>query len=152
MDFNLSVLARSTITLRTVIKFYFQWLILILIHIMLFFYLPISGNLKYNQMKYCDEDKYWKELDYRCNDLNKNSSIKIFYLLSCIYFFVSALQVKHGLPEVMTSYFMMNNFHYMYKYIFLIFYYIPFVFELRCFIDWTYTKTSLDVYQWIKLN
>jgi hypothetical protein len=76
----------------------------------------------------------------------------IFYMLTCIYFFVSALQVKHGLPEVMTSYFMMNNYHYMYKYVFLCYYYIPFIFELRCFIDWTYTKTSLDVYQWIKLN
>ena len=48
VDFNISVLARSTITLRTVVKFYFQWLILVLIHVMLFFYLPISGNLKYN--------------------------------------------------------------------------------------------------------
>ena len=113
---------------------------------MLFFYLPISGNMKYHQTKYCDEELYYTAKDYMCNDLNKNSSIKIFYFLSCLYFFTSALQVKHGLPEVMTSYFMMNKFHYMYKYVFLIFYYIPFIFELRCFIDWTYTKTSLDVY------
>lgn len=46
---------------------------------------------------------------------------------------------------------MMGRFHWLNKYIFLVFYYIPFVFELRTFIDWTYTKTSLDVYQWIKL-
>ena len=47
---------------------------------------------------------------------------------------------------------MMNRFHYINKYIFLGYYNIPFIFELRCFIDWTYTQTSLDVYQWIKLN
>ena len=52
----------------------------------------------------------------------------------------------------MRSYFMMNRFHYINKYIFLGYYNIPFIFELRCFIDWTYTQTSLDVYQWIKLN
>ena len=28
---------------------------------------------------------------------------------------------------------------------------IPFIFELRSIIDWTFTKTALDVFQWIKL-
>ena len=149
---NINSLARNTITLRTVFKFYFQWLSLILIHFLLFFYLPMSGNLKYNYEMFCDEELYRTKADYKCNNLNKNISIRIFYLLSCLYFLVSSLQVKHGLPEVMTSYFLMNKFHYMYKYIFIVFYYIPFIFELRCFIDWTYTKTSLDVFQWIKLN
>lgn len=28
---------------------------------------------------------------------------------------------------------------------------IPFIFELRTLIDWTFTSTSLDAFQWIKL-
>jgi hypothetical protein len=46
---------------------------------------------------------------------------------------------------------MMGKFHWFPKFLFLGFYYIPFLFELRTIIDWTFTKTSLDVYQWIKL-
>lgn len=88
---NLAVLARSTIKLRTVMKFYFQWLTLFMLHILLFFYLPISGNQKYNQMTYCDPKYYYSQPEYKCNDLNKNKSIALFYMISCVYFFISAL-------------------------------------------------------------
>ena len=56
------------------------------------------------------------------------------------------------MPEVMSSYFMMGRFHWSNKYVFNTFMIIPFLFELRIFIDWTFTKTALDVYQWIKLS
>lgn len=46
---------------------------------------------------------------------------------------------------------MMNRPHYLAKYLFLGYYNIPFLFEMRAIIDWTFAKTSLDVYQWIKL-
>lgn len=89
--------------------------------------------------------------DYKCNDLNQNIYNAFFYVLSSLYFYISAIQIKYGLPEVLTSYFMMGKFHWLPKYLFLGFYYIPFLFELRTIIDWTFTKTSLDVYQWVKL-
>jgi hypothetical protein len=133
-------------TLRNVMKFYFQWIVLILVHFVLFFYLPITGNIKLNQQSYCDENKYGNVPDYKCNDLNKNKTLLVFYILSCAYFFISALQVKHGFPEVMSSYFMMWRFHWSNKYVFNTFMVIPFLFELRIFIDWTFTKTALDVY------
>ena len=47
---------------------------------------------------------------------------------------------------------MLNRYHWLNKYIFLGFYNIPFIFELRTIIDWTYAKSALDVYQWIKLS
>lgn len=62
-----------------------------MLHILLFFYLPISGNKKYNQMSYCDPKYYYSQPGYKCNDLNKNKSIALFYVISCIYFFISAL-------------------------------------------------------------
>ena len=72
-------------------------------------------------------------------------------MLCCLYFWVSALQMRRGLPEVMQVNFMMNRYHWFNKGVFKVFMNIPFLFELRVFIDWTYTKTSLDVFQWIKL-
>lgn len=152
------LLARSKISLRTVQKFYFQWILLLGGHAMLFFYLPMQGNDKLHGTSYCDPSKLAENdasssnLQYQCNDLNQNKSIAIFYILCCFYFYVSAVQVKHGLPEVLTSYFMLSRYHWLNKYIFLGFYNIPFIFELRTIIDWTYTKSSLDVYQWIKLS
>jgi hypothetical protein len=54
--FNIDeLLARSKISLRGVLKFYFQWVFLIFIHISLFFFLPILGNRKYNGVGYCDK-------------------------------------------------------------------------------------------------
>jgi hypothetical protein len=152
------LLARSKISLRTVQKFYFQWLLLLAGHAVLFFYLPMQGNDKLHGTSYCDpsrlpaNDASSSSLQYQCNDLNQNSSLAIFYILCCLYFYASAIQVKHGLPEVLTSYFMLNRYHWLNKWIFTGFYNIPFIFELRTIIDWTYTKSALDVFQWIKLS
>lgn len=47
---------------------------------------------------------------------------------------------------MMQIYFMMGRYHWLNKAVFITFMQIPFIFELRVFIDWTYTKTSLDVF------
>ena len=118
-------------------------------HLALFFYLPMSGNMKLHRESYCN----WRKVgpDYVCNDLNANKYLWLFYSLCCLYFFISGVQIRHGLPEVLTSYFMIDRHHYIAKYIFLGFYNIPFIYEMRAIIDWTFARTSLDVYQWIKL-
>ena len=46
---------------------------------------------------------------------------------------------------------MMGSYSLVNKAVFNVFMQIPFILELRVFIDWTYTKTSLDVFQWVKL-
>lgn len=38
------------------------------------------------------------------------------------------------------------------KYLFYIYRYVPFLFELKNFLDWTITTTSLSLFQWIKLE
>lgn len=86
-----------------------------------------------------------------CNNLNDNPTIIILYIIYCFYFYLSALQIKKGLPELMQTYFMMGNYGSLNRSIFNVFMNIPFLFELRIFIDWTVTKTALDVFQWIKL-
>ena len=141
------LLAKTDINFKSVMKLYFQWIVLIFFHVLLFFYLPIHGNFKTSNQGYCDLSFE----DQACNNFNLNNSLITFYLLCCGYFWISALQVKQGLPEVMQNYFMMGKYHWFNKLIFTVFMNIPFIFELRIFIDWTYTKTSLDVFQWIKL-
>lgn len=118
---------------------------MIFMHGLLFFYLPISGNLKTTNLTYCDHE-ITQSTDSGCNDFKSNWYMICFYMLSCQYFWLSALQIKYGLPEVMHTFFMMGQYNSVNKLIFNVFMQIPFIFELRVFIDWTYTKTSLDVF------
>jgi hypothetical protein len=143
-----SMLAKTKIDFKSVQKLYFQWLILIFFHALLFFFLPMHGNKKILNDNFCDP---LSTDSPGCNSFDRNSWIIIFYMLCCIYFWVSALQIRQGLPEVMQVYFMMDKYHWFNKGVFKGFMQIPFLFELRVFIDWTYTKTALDVFQWIKL-
>lgn len=45
----------------------------------------------------------------------------------------------------------MGNYSSVSSTLFTVWYYIPFLFELRTIIDWTFTKTALSVFQAIKL-
>ena len=130
------LLAKTDIGFKSVMKLYFQWLVLIFFHGLLVFYLPIHGNLRYNNQGYCDLDTSGNPVAGEvCNSLNRNNALIAFYLLCCLYFWISALQVKHGLPEVMQIYFMMGKYHWFNKGVFNVFMQIPFIFELRVFID-----------------
>jgi len=121
-------------------------------HIILFFYLPSHGTYKLSGDEYCIIGPNGELVaEEGCNAFSENRSLIIFYLLCCVYFWISAIQVREGLPEVMQIYFMMSKYNWFNKAIFNFFMQIPFIFELRVFIDWTYTQTSLDVFQWIKL-
>jgi hypothetical protein len=146
------LLAKTAINFKSVMKLYFQWLVLLFFHGLLFFFLPVHGNFKYNNQGYCDLDESGRvPAGEVCNNFNLNASLISFYLMCCLYFWTSALQVRRGLPEVMHIYFMMGKYHWFNKAVFNVFMQIPFIFELRVFIDWTFTKTSLDVFQWMKL-
>lgn len=74
-----------------------------------------------------------------------------FYLLFCVYFYFVAAQIKYGLPELKKGGFMLGRFDPVSKLTYYSWYYTPFLFELRTIIDWTFTSTSLDVFQSISL-
>lgn len=86
-----------------------------------------------------------------CNVFNQNGAIIVLYMFFCIYFGLSAAQIKYGMPEIRKGSFMMDRFDPISGYTFRGFLAIPFIFELRSIIDWTFTSTALDVFQWIKL-
>ena len=68
-----------------------------------------------------------------------------------MYFYLSAYQIKVGLPEIRKGSFIVDQFNVYGSTIYRAYLAIPFIFELRSIIDWTFTKTALDVFQWIKL-
>ena len=47
---------------------------------------------------------------------------------------------------------MMNDYGYVNTYAFKGFMAVPFLFELKTFADWTFTRTALDVFQWFILS
>jgi hypothetical protein len=142
--------ARTHITFRSVLKFYFQWLLLLLMHLIALFWLPIVGNqnLHKSRISYCDPTKKEDKTDSEeyCNNFNENRYLIGLYIFYCIYFYISALQIKAGIPEVMHQAFMMSGYSSLNRNVFGIFMQVPFLFEMRIFIDWTFTRTNLDVF------
>ena len=60
--------------------------------------------------------------------------------------------MRVGLPEIRKGSFLVNNFNSVASVVYRGYLAIPFIFELRSIIDWTFTTTALDVFQWIKLS
>lgn len=86
------------------------------------------------------------ENQHYCNRVNTNPSLVVFYLIFCVYLTVQAIQIREGLPELKKGGFMIGSYGTVSKTIFYVWYYIPFLFELRTIIDWTFNKTALDVF------
>lgn len=144
-------MTHSRIGFQSVSKFYFVWVYLCIIHYLIFFYLPQIGNTKINQASGSGTMDYCTLNQEKCNNLNYNNYLIFFYLLCCLYLYYSAMMIKEGQPEVMQTYYPMNSFNNSNRYQYNTYMAIPFLFELRVFIDWSVTRTSLDVFQWIKL-
>ena len=97
-----------------------------------------------NQVKVCYGHPY-------CNPFTQNGYLIVFYLFFCVYFALSAVQIRTGLPELKKGGLFVDHYDALHKTVYYVWYYIPFLFELRTIIDWTFTKTSLDVFQSIEL-
>lgn len=114
---------------------------MIFIHIFVFWYFPITGNVKLQNHAYCD-----KKSIIGCNEFGGNWALVIFYILYVSYFWTSALQIRYGLPEMKKGNFMMNDYGRINTFAFKGFMAVPFLFELKTFADWTFTTTALDVF------
>lgn len=114
-----------------------MWCVLIIVHLFTFFWLT-------NVRSVCQSVKY-------CNTFWENEYLIWFYLLFCVYFSLCAGQIKYGLPEMKKGGFMLGSYDPASKATYQTWYYTPFLFELRTIIDWTFTSTSLDVFQSISL-
>lgn len=139
-----------------VAKYYFHLVQMVFVHILVFFYLPYRGNYNLHTEIYCDprEDPKLPGVKlYTCNTFTSNTALIIFYMLYVWQFFLAAMQIRYGYPEIRKSNFLMSgNYEGLIKGGDWLFIYtmIPFVMEIKVLLDWTFSKTSLDIYQWFK--
>jgi len=85
-----------------------------------------------------------------------NTCLRILYLLKCLYFGFSAVQIRDQYPMYTQGEYLTRvdgkeptDLQY---YLYNIYRGSPFLFELRVLLDWACCRTALDFYQWFKLE
>ena len=145
-NYNIIYIQRETFNNPLFAKYIIHMIIVIFGHIFIFFYLPMYGNYKINNLVYCSEEA--KE----CNDFIQNPSLPIFYLIYLVYFFTSGLQVKYGFYDMKKKSVLKRKSNSLYGGIYAGYKNIPFLYEIKLGIDWTFTSTCLDLFQWNKFE
>ena len=88
-----------------------------------------------------------KEKDYGCKNFQKNTYLQIFYALLCVYFVLSSLQIRYGFPIFKKPSSVMQYDDSVVAVLLANAYYsIPFAIEIRCLLDFTFSKTALDIF------
>lgn len=83
-------------------------------------------------------------------EFGQRQSLRFFYFLKCIYFFVSGLQIRSGFPLYTTGQWLLRNFSLKGLIAFHIYYNIPFLWLTRTLLDWAVLPTSLEIIQYFK--
>ncbi|XP_060788684.1 piezo-type mechanosensitive ion channel component 2 [Neoarius graeffei] len=83
---------------------------------------------------------------------NKNHVAQLWYFVKCIYFGLSAYQIKCGYPNRVLGNFLTKNYNYLNLFLFQGFRMVPFLTELRAVMDWVWTDTTLSLSSWICLE
>ncbi|CAI9737891.1 Hypothetical predicted protein [Octopus vulgaris] len=111
-------------------KFIFQVALVIIVHIWLFFILPAITNRMFI----------------------KNIPAMLWYFVKCIYFALSAHQIRSGYPTRILGNFLTKNYSYLNLFLFKGFLVIPFLLELRALMDWMWTDTTLALGSWLQME
>ncbi|KAM9855188.1 piezo-type mechanosensitive ion channel component 2 [Aulostomus maculatus] len=80
---------------------------------------------------------------------NRNFVAQLWYFVKCIYFGLSAYQIKCGYPNRILGNFLTKNYNYLNLFLFQGFRLVPFLTELRAVMDWVWTDTTLSLSNWI---
>uniref|UniRef100_A0A087XPM9 Uncharacterized protein n=1 Tax=Poecilia formosa TaxID=48698 RepID=A0A087XPM9_POEFO len=80
---------------------------------------------------------------------NSNPIAQLWYFVKCIYFGLSAYQIKCGYPNRILGNFLTKNYNYLNLFLFQGFRMVPFLTELRAVMDWVWTDTTLSLSSWI---
>ena len=116
----------------------------IVCHIFVFIYFPMKGNFNLLNTIYCIKGE-------ECNDFRSNAYTIIFYLLYLIYLYLSSLQIRLGYFDIKRKSLFKNNTTFTNTFS-KVFNAIPFLPNIRNTVDWTFTSTCLDLFQWNKFE
>ena len=128
-------------------KYILHIFIVLFAHGFIFFYSPMKGNYNMNRQIYCTKDEY-----ENCNDFNNNLSLLGFYIIYIGYFIFSGVQVKFGFYDMKRKSMLKSGSSSINGTINTIYKSIPFLYEIKLAIDWTFTSTCLDLFQWNKFE
>lgn len=136
--------SRTKITSQQKTKFFLHWFMLIFGHIYCFWFIPIKGNIALYGTASCNEEQ---KAHYRCYNFKENATLRILYIILVFYLIASANQIALGFPIMKKASSTMQYYNDLGLVIAQVYYNIPFMAEIRCLLDFTFSKTSLDIFQ-----
>ncbi|KAG7283178.1 hypothetical protein CRUP_000540 [Coryphaenoides rupestris] len=80
---------------------------------------------------------------------NQNFVAQLWYLFKCIYFGLSAYQIRCGYPTRILGNFLTKGYNHLNLFLFQGFRLVPFLVELRAVMDWVWTDTTLSLSNWM---
>lgn len=80
------------------------------------------------------------------------SARAVLYFVKCIYFGLSAYQIRSGYPRHILGNFLTKNYNYINLVLFKAYLIMPFVYEVRSVMDWMWTDSPLSLYHWMELE
>lgn len=138
--------SRTKTTPQQKTKFFLHWTLLIFVHCFVFWWIPVTGNYILYGSAFCDADQV-KKYPYGCRNFHDSTYLMIFYALCCLYFMLSSLQIRRGFPIMKkASSILQYNEDALALLGAQVYAAIPFVIEIRCLHDFTFSKTSLDIF------
>uniref|UniRef100_A0A9J7X3X7 Piezo-type mechanosensitive ion channel component n=1 Tax=Cyprinus carpio carpio TaxID=630221 RepID=A0A9J7X3X7_CYPCA len=128
IQFGTMVVDRALYLRKTVMgKVIFQVILVFGIHFWMFFILPGVTERRFSQ----------------------NTVAQLWYFVKCIYFGLSAYQIRCGYPTRVLGNFLTKSYNYLNLFLFQGFRLMPFLTELRAVMDWVWTDTTLSLSSWI---
>ncbi|XP_053350077.1 piezo-type mechanosensitive ion channel component 2 isoform X2 [Clarias gariepinus] len=128
IQFATMVVDRALYLRKTVMgKVIFQVILVFGIHFWMFFILPGVTERRFSQ----------------------NMVAQLWYFVKCIYFGLSAYQIRCGYPTRVLGNFLTKSYNYVNLFLFQGFRLVPFLTELRAVMDWVWTDTTLSLSSWI---
>ncbi|KAM6977730.1 piezo-type mechanosensitive ion channel component 2 [Aplochiton taeniatus] len=128
IQFGTMIVDRALYLKKTLLgKCVFQVVLVFGIHFWMFFILPGVTERRFNM----------------------NKVAQLWYFVKCIYFGLSAYQIKCGYPNRVLGNFLTKNFNYLNLFLFQGFRFVPFLTEMRAVMDWVWTDTTLSLSSWI---
>ncbi|KAL0371357.1 UNVERIFIED_CONTAM: Piezo-type mechanosensitive ion channel, partial [Sesamum angustifolium] len=79
-------------------------------------------------------------------------ALRAIYLTKAVSLALQAMQIRHGIPNKSTLYrqFLTSEVSRVNYLGYRLYRALPFLYELRCVLDWSCTTTSLTMYDWLK--
>lgn len=81
-------------------------------------------------------------------------ALRVIFLTKAVSLALQAIQIRYGMPHKSTLYrqFLTSNVSRINYLGYRLYRALPFLYELRCVLDWSCTSTSLTMYDWLKLE